>query len=180
MMLRKLGIFVTWKSKYWDGWPKYLGIPYSSFVTHTYLASTFSDIKDLVFPKGNRHTGHVTSFGWHSWHTTWPLSHWKTGADLGTLRHTGHSRTSLRSSAEIMGCLAAITLKENDENMTELNWIWNIYLIEWAHYLWRISLLCTFKPLIVLTIWNDFSQKKFWKNFHWREMTWFFWKRFRK
>ena len=137
----------------------------------TYLASTFSDIKDLVFPKGNRHTGHVTSFGWHSWHTTWPLSHWKTGADLGTFRHTGHSRTSLRSSAEIMGCLAAITLKENDENMTEFNWIWNIYLIEWAHYLWRISLLCTFKPLIVLTIWNDFSQKKFWKNFHWREMT---------
>ena len=75
----------------------------------TYLASTFSDINDLVFPKGNLQTGQVTSFGWHSLQTTWPRSHWKTGAALGTFRHTGHSRTSFRSSAEIIGCFAAIT-----------------------------------------------------------------------
>ena len=75
----------------------------------TYLASTFSEIRDLVFPKGNRHTGQVTSFGWHSLQTTWPLSHWNIGALLGTFRHTGHSSTSLRSSAEIIGCLAAMS-----------------------------------------------------------------------
>jgi len=58
-------------------------------------------MSDLVWPMGQRHIGQRESFGWHSLHTTCPLSHWYTGADRGTLKHTGHSRNSFNSSVEM-------------------------------------------------------------------------------
>ena len=73
-----------------------------------YLDKTFSDMRDLVLPKGKRQTGQVTNLGWHSLQTTCPLSHWKMGAHRGMDRQTGHSKTSFKSSAEMIGCLAAM------------------------------------------------------------------------
>ena len=112
-----LEVSINW-SLTWHPWSVYLQ-------TQGSFSNIFSEMRDRMLPRGSRHCGHVVTFGRHSEHTMWPRAHWKVrvnilnvpssiqipqtwyiGVPLGTLRQTGHSRISLRSSFLIMSVMS--------------------------------------------------------------------------